>query len=84
MAETTNEELFLSVARAVFSTRLHLLRLTEVVRHNIRPNEDGVMLLPDELDDQMKQQAFDFLLAVFPIDWHGKLEAHRDAWTRVQ
>jgi hypothetical protein len=84
MAETTQEELFLHLARGLYSTRLHLLRLTEVVRHGIKPNEEGVLELPDELDEQMKQQAFDFLLATFPIDWHGKLEVNRDAWTRVQ
>jgi hypothetical protein len=84
MAETTQEDLLISIARGMFSTRLHMLRLTEVVRLKITPDKDGVLRLPDELDEQMKQQAFDFLLATFPIDWHGKLEKQRDAWTRVQ
>ncbi|MEZ4367973.1 MAG: replication-associated recombination protein A [Kofleriaceae bacterium] len=45
----SNEEIFLGIAHALFLSRLHVLRLTEVVRHNIRPNtEDQNMEGPGE------------------------------------
>jgi hypothetical protein len=75
---------FLAIARAFFMTRLHLLRLTEVVRHNIRPNEEGVMLLPPELDDEMRKQAFDFVLAMFPEEYHLEIVQARATWLNVQ
>jgi hypothetical protein len=74
----------IAVARAFFMTRLHLLRLTEVVRHGIRPNDEGVMLLPPELDDEMKKQAFDFVLATFPEEYHLEIRQARSTWLNVQ
>lgn len=75
---------FLAVARALYSTRLHLLRLTEVVRNGIRPNDEGILLLPPELDEQMQQQAFDFVLAMYPTDLHVALHAAKRTWLQVQ
>jgi len=74
----------IALARAFFMTRLHLLRLTEVVRHGIRPNEEGVMLLPPDLDDEMKKQAFDFVLATFPEEYHLDIVQARSGWLNVQ
>jgi hypothetical protein len=74
----------MAVARAFFMTRLHLLRLTEVVRHQIRPNDEGVMLLPPELDDEMKKQAFDFVIAIFPEEYHLEIRQARSVWLNVQ
>jgi hypothetical protein len=74
----------LAVAKAMFADRLHVLRLTEIVRYNIRPNDEGVMLLPPELDDEMKKQAFDFVLAMMPEDLHVELLQLRSSWVTVQ
>jgi hypothetical protein len=75
---------FLGIARALFMNRLHVLRLTEVVRHGIRPNDEGVMLLPPELDAEMRKQAFDFVLATFPEELHLELHQVRSSWLNVQ
>ncbi|MCD6499000.1 MAG: hypothetical protein J7M25_11980 [Deltaproteobacteria bacterium] len=79
-----DEQLFLAVAKALYSTRLHLLTLTEVVRNNIQPDEDGHLLLPAQLETEMKDLAFDFLLAMFPIEFHGLLESERGSWMSPQ
>ncbi|MFH0901548.1 MAG: hypothetical protein V2A73_13050 [Pseudomonadota bacterium] len=65
-------------------TRLHLLRLTEVVRLGIRPNEEGVMLLPHELDEEMKRQAFDYVLTTFPEEFHLELLQQKVIWLKPQ
>ena len=36
--DPTQEEMFLGIANALFMNRLHVLPLTEIVRHGIRPN----------------------------------------------
>jgi len=79
-----DERFFLAVAKALYSTRLHVLILTEIVRNNIQPDEDGLLTLPPELEMEMKALAFDFLLAMFPVELHGMLEAERAAWMRPQ
>jgi hypothetical protein len=79
-----DETYFLSIARAFYSTRLHLLTLTEVVRHGVKPDQDGLMRLPQDMDKEMKRQAFDFLLAMFPVETHGLLEQEREKWMTQQ
>jgi hypothetical protein len=65
--DSAYEQAMVGVAHALFMNRLHVLRLTEVVRLGIRPdNEDGNMLLPENLDFEMRQQAIDFVLTCFP------------------
>ena len=76
--------LFLAIARGMFMTRLHLLRLTEVVRLGIRPNEEGTMLLPEPLDEEMLKQAFDYVLTVFPEEFHLELMQQRPIWFKPQ
>lgn len=83
-AEKTQHAAILAIARAFFMTRLHLLRLTEVVRHGIKPNDEGVMLLPPALDDEMRKQAFDFVLATFPEEYHLEIRQARSQWLNVQ
>ncbi len=78
------ERYLLAIARALYSTRLHLLTLTEVVRHGITPDEDGLLRLPEDLENEMKQQAFDFLLAMFPPELHAELESERIKWQTLQ
>jgi hypothetical protein len=74
----------IAIARSMFMTRLHLLRLTEIVRAQVRPNEDGLMLLPQELDEEMRRQAFDFVLAMFPEEFHLEIVQSRSTWLNVQ
>ncbi len=82
---SNDDELTLGLARAVFMNRLHLLRLTEVVRHGIRPrSDDGIMTLPDELDRQMIELAFNFVLTCFPKEYHAAIHQARRGWLELQ
>ena len=83
-AAELEERYLLAIARALYSTRLHLLTLTEVVRHGIQPDEDGLLRLPEEMEQEMKKQAFDFLLAMFPPELHAQLESERVKWQTLQ
>jgi len=75
---------FLGIARGLFMTRLHLLRLTEVVRLGVKPNEEGLMLLQTPLDEEMARLAFDYVLATFPEDYHLELIQQRASWLKPQ
>jgi hypothetical protein len=74
----------MAMAKAIFMERLHVLRLTEIVRYAVRPNEEGLMLLPDEIDEQMRKQAFDFVLAMMPEEFHVELLTLRTSWLTPQ
>jgi hypothetical protein len=74
----------MAMAKALFSERLHLLRLTEIVRYQVRPNEEGLMLLPDELDGEMRKQAFDFVITIMPDEFHVELYTLRSTWLTPQ
>jgi hypothetical protein len=50
-----SEKYLLAIARALYITRVHLLTLTEVVRHRVQPDEDGLLRLPPELDEEMRE-----------------------------
>ena len=79
--DPTQEEMFLGIANALFMNRLHVLRLTEIVRHGIRPNpEDGNMEVPDPLDAELKQQAVDYVIKCFPQTFAKKLHASAALW----
>ena len=78
------EKYLISIAHALYSTRLHVLTLTEVVRLGVKPDGDGLMRLPPELDEEMKNQAFDYLLAMFPVEFHASLLSERVKWTTPQ
>jgi hypothetical protein len=78
-----DEQLVLGLARAEFMNRLHVLRLTEIVRLQIRPKEDGIMTLPAELDQQMIEQAFNFVLACFPTEFHAQIHQARRGWLEL-
>ena len=81
-----NDAFLLGIARALYMNRLHLLRLTEVVRLGIRPDptENNALILPDELDNEMQQRAIDFVLAVFPKEQQDFLNTRRSDWTQFQ
>ncbi len=82
--DPATEELFLGIAHALFVNRLHVLRLTEIVRLNIRPNaDDQDMEVPPELDRDLIQQAFAYVLHHFPQSFSGKIEAAKARWVRL-
>ncbi|HWM85321.1 MAG TPA: hypothetical protein VNO33_05770 [Kofleriaceae bacterium] len=77
------ERILLGVAHALFINRLHLLRLTEVVRHGITPDrEDGTMQLPAGLDREVQQQAIDFVLTCFPAEMAPLINQAKKEWLR--
>jgi hypothetical protein len=82
--DPATEELFLGFAHALFMNRLHVLRLTEVVRLGIRPNpDDQNMEVPDNVDRELVQQAFDYVVKAFPSNFGKKLESARARWIRL-
>jgi hypothetical protein len=76
------ERVLLGIAHALFMNRLHVLRLTEVVRHGIRPNEDGNLELPPRLDNEMKQLAVDYVLTCMPPELAPAINQHKSEWLR--
>jgi hypothetical protein len=77
------ERAVIGTAHALFINRLHVLRLTEIVRLGIRPNsEDGNMELPEELDRQMRQQAIDYVFTCVPEEFHVALNLAKVDWLR--
>jgi hypothetical protein len=78
------EEMFLGIAHALFVNRLHVLRLTEVVRLGIKPDpHDQNMEVPKEIDESLIQQAFAYVLRHFPPAFSSKLEGARARWIRL-
>ena len=81
--DPTFERTVLGIARALFVNRLHVLRLTEVVRLGIKPSDDdGNMELPDHLEREMKQQAADYVLTCLPEEWATLIEEAKADWLR--
>jgi hypothetical protein len=81
--DPATERILLAVAHALFMNRLHLLRLTEVVRHGIKPDQiDGNMQLPRGLDEEMRQQAIDFVLTCFPSEMASAINVAKIDWLR--
>lgn len=79
--DPVTEELFLGIAHALFVNRLHVLRLTEVVRLGIRPDPaDQNMEIPPDLDRELIQQAFAYVARHFPQSFAGKIEAAKARW----
>ena len=82
--DPVSEELFLGIAHALFVNRLHVLRLTEIVRLGIRPDpNDQNMEVPPEVDRDLIQQAFAYVTHHFPPSFGSKLEAHKARWVRL-
>ncbi|MBA3403249.1 MAG: hypothetical protein H0U13_00990 [Gemmatimonadaceae bacterium] len=78
------EELFLGIAHALFVNRLHVLRLTEIVRLGVRPDPaDQNMEVPTEVDRELIQQAFAYVVHHFPPAFAGKIEAAKARWVRL-
>ena len=82
--DPASEELFLGIAHALFVNRLHVLRLTEVVRLGIKPDpHDQNMEVPPEIDRELIQQAFAYVMRHFPLTFAGKLDAAKARWIRL-
>jgi hypothetical protein len=82
--DPTVEELFIGIAHALFVNRLHVLRLTEVVRLGIKPDpHDQNMEVPQEIDKDLIQQAFAYVLRHFPQTFASKIEASKARWIRL-
>ena len=78
------EEILLGIAHALFVNRLHVLRLTEVVRLGIKPDpHDQNMEVPEEIDRELLQQAFAYVVRHFPQSFAGKIEAAKARWARL-
>jgi hypothetical protein len=79
--DPVHEELFLGVAHALFMNRLHVLRLTEIVRLQIRPApDDGNMEVPERLDKDLQEQAVAYVLKCFPPTFAAKIQAAKAHW----
>jgi hypothetical protein len=82
--DPATEELFLGIAHALFVNRLHVLRLTEVVRLGIRPDPgDQNMEVPEDVDRELIQQAFAYVQRHFPQSFASKLDAAKARWIRL-
>ena len=82
--DPATEELFVGIAHALFVNRLHVLRLTEVVRLGIRPDpHDQNMEVPEDVDRELIQQAFAYVQHHFPAAFSGKIEAAKARWIRL-
>jgi len=78
------EEMFLGIAHALFVNRLHVLRLTEIVRLGIRPDpNDQNMEVPAEVDRELISQAFAYVQRHFPPGFSGKIDAAKARWIRL-
>ena len=77
------ERTVLAIAHALYMNRLHVLRLTEVVRLGIKPDTtDGDNFsLPESLDAEMQQQAVDYVLTCLP-DYAGAINDVKTNWLR--
>ncbi len=83
MPEYQLERTVVAIAHALFMNRLHVLRLTEVVRLGIKPDSDDGdnFTLPDGLDAEMRQQSVDYVLTCLP-DFAKAISAVQTNWLR--
>lgn len=83
MKEQMLERTVVAIAHALFMNRLHVLRLTEVVRLGIKPDSDDGdnFTLPDGLDAEMRQQSVDYVLTCLP-DFAQAINAVKVNWLR--
>ena len=81
--DPADQRLFVGIAHALFLDRLHLLRLTEIVRLGITPREDdGSLEVPPELDAQLQQQAVDYVRTCLPREVAHLLDEVEPTWLR--
>ena len=80
--ESMQDRMWLGVAHALFMNRLHVLRLTEVVRLGVKPDDEGMMDIPPDLDLELNRQAIDFVLTCFPNEFQVQIHEAKANWTR--
>ena len=80
--ESMQDRMWLGVAHALFMNRLHVLRLTEIVRLGVRPDDEGIMDIPPELDDELNRQAIDYVLMCFPSEFQVQIHEAKSDWMR--
>ena len=80
--ESMQDRMWLGVAHALFMNRLHVLRLTEVVRLGVKPDDEGMMDIPPELDLELNKQAIDFVLTCFPSEFQVQIHEVKTDWMR--
>ena len=77
------ERIFVGIAHALFMNRLHVLQLTEIVRLGIKPDpEDGAMELPPGIDEELRQQAINYVLACLPEELGPSIMQAKRDWFR--
>ena len=82
--DPVQEEIYLGIAHALFVNRLHVLRLTEVVRLGIKPDpHDQNMEVPQEIDRELINQAHAYVQRHFPQSFAPKIEAAKARWVRL-
>ena len=81
--DSSSQRVILGIAHALFMNRLHLLRLTEIVRLRIEPDkEDGQMMVPPPIDDELEQQAVAYVITCFPEEWAALIRQETASWLR--
>lgn len=82
--DPATEEMFLGIAHAMFVNRLHVLRLTEIVRLGVRPDPaDQNMEVPAEVDKELISQAFAYVQRHFPPAFSSKIDQAKARWVRL-
>lgn len=78
------ERTVVAIAHALFMNRLHVLRLTEVVRLGIKPDSSNGdnFELPGTLDLEIRQQAVDYVLTCLPEDFTQAINQAKSNWLR--
>ncbi len=80
--EALLERMIVGIAHALFMNRLHLLRLTEVVRLGIKPDDEGILDIPKELDAELRHQAIDYVLTCIPEEFAVAIHQAKTDWLR--
>lgn len=83
MHDPALERTVVAIAHALFMNRLHVLRLTEVVRLGIKPDKENSnnFTLPDGLDAEMRQQSVDYVLTCLP-EYAQAINEAKTNWLR--
>ena len=83
MDELRFERTVIAIAHALFMNRLHVLRLTEVVRLGIKPdaNDADNFTLPKGLDKEMREQALNYVLTCLP-EYKEAINSEKVYWLR--
>ena len=83
MHESQLERTVVAIAHALFMNRLHVLRLTVVVRLGIKPDSDNAdnFELPANLDQEMRELALNYVVTCLP-DFKAAINAVQETWLR--